>query len=108
MVRTFNIEISNYGWELEIEGFNEPYENYEPIEDAPVSFGIAVKKDDKVIALYDPFVPKDEAIKEANKLIIFQEECKFIDKHNDYRFDGNLVDSLIYIQKQFIERFKDE
>ncbi len=103
MVRNFNIETSDYGWELEIKGFNEPYKNYESIEGAPISFGICVKKDSRMIARYDPFYPKNEAIKEANTLPIFLEEYNFYDKYNDYKFKDTFVNALIYIQNKYRE-----
>lgn len=108
MVRKFNIEINKeYGWELDVVGFNEPYENYEPIKEAPLSFGVCVKKDNKIIALYDPFCPRTEAIQETNKLEIFQEECEFVDSLNEYEFKGTFVDALIYIQNWYKEEFAD-
>jgi hypothetical protein len=104
MVRDFNIEISiTYGWELDVVGFKGPYSDYEGILEAPISFGICVKEDNKLMALYDPFCPKTEAIKEANELPIFLEECNFYDEFNDYKFKGTFVDALIYIQNKYIE-----
>jgi hypothetical protein len=104
MVRDFNIEISaDYGWEIDIVGFIPPYGDYEPINEAPATFGICVKKDNKLIALYDPFYPTTEAIKEANELPIFLEECNFYDEFNDYTFKGTFVDALIYIQNKYVE-----
>ena len=103
MVRNFNIEVSDYGWEIDVIGFIPPYSDYEPIKEAPVTFGICVKEDDKLIALYDPFCPRTEAIKEANDLSIFLEECNFYDEFNDYKFKGTFVDALIYIQNKYKE-----
>lgn len=103
MVRKFNIEISiDYGWEIEIDGFNGPYKNYKPIKEAPISFGICVREGNKLIAMYDPFCPQDEAIKEANKQEIFREECEFIDKYNKHNFKGDFVDALLYIQQKYV------
>lgn len=101
MVRKFNIEISTYGWEIDILGFNGTYKVYKAIDEAPVSIGVCVKEDEKLLAMYDPFVPKDEAIIEANELEIFKEECEFT--HLNNIFKGTFVDALIYIQKQYID-----
>lgn len=102
MVRDFNIEISeDYGWEIDIVGFIPPYNSYEVVEDA--LFGVCRKKDNKLIALYDPFCPRTEDIKEANDLPIFLEECNFYDEFNDYKFKGTFVDALIYIQNKYKE-----
>lgn len=100
MVRDFNIEISSdYGWEIDIVGFVPPYRDYEVVEDAPISFGVCRKKDGKLIAMYDPFCPKDEAIKEASEIDIFKESCEFTDgKHT---FKGTFIDALKYIQEQY-------
>ena len=103
MVRDFNIEVSDYGWELDVIGFKGPYRDFEPIEEAPVTFGICVKEGKKLMALYDPFCPRTEAIKEANELPIFLEECNFYDEFNDYKFKGTFVDALIYIQNKYKE-----
>jgi|GEM_PF-5010524 len=70
--------------------------------EAPISFGI-VKKNNKLIATYDPSYPSDKAIDECKKLLIFQEECNFYDEYNEYRFKGTFVDALIYIKKQYKE-----
>jgi len=104
MVRKFNIEITfEYGWEIDETGFIAPYSNYKPVEEAPISFGICVKEKGKLIAMYDPFIPTTEAIKEANKQDIFSEECEFTDgKHT---FKGNFVDALIYVQSKYKEHY---
>jgi len=84
MVRDFNIEISsNYGWEIDIKDFIPPYRAYKPVMEAPISFGICVKKNNKLIAMYDPHCPKDKAIDECKKLPIFLEECNFYDEYNE-------------------------
>ena len=100
MVREFNIEMSSdYGWEIDIAQFVPPYRAYEVVEDAPISFGICVKKEGKLYAMYDPNPPKDEAIKEASELDILKETCKFTDgKHT---FEGTFIDALQYIKTQY-------
>lgn len=101
MVRDFNIEVSDYGWEIDIVGFIPPYSNYEVLKDA--LFGVCRKKDNKLIALYDPFCPRTEDIKEVNELALFLEECNFYDEYNDYKFKGTFVDALIYVQNKYKE-----
>jgi hypothetical protein len=104
MVRDFNIEISvDYGWEIDIVGFIPPYSDYDIVKNAPVSFGVCRKQDDKIVAIYDSSSPSTEAIKEVNELSIFLEECNFYDEFNDYKFKGTFVDALIYIQNKYIE-----
>ncbi|MDX9744574.1 MAG: hypothetical protein RBT59_12205 [Arcobacteraceae bacterium] len=109
MVRDFNIEISSdYGWEIDIVGFIPPYRAYEIVEDAPISFGVCRKKEGKLIAMYDPNCPKDEAIQEVSKLDIFKETCKFTD--GKYTFEGTFIDALQYIKTQYkkdVPKLKD-
>ncbi len=107
MVRTLNIEIDkSYGWEIDITDFKGSYEDYQDVADAPSSIGVCKEENGELIALYDPFVPKDEAIKDANEIEIFTEECKFV--HKDNSFKGSFVDALIYIQNWYKEEFADE
>jgi len=104
MARVFNIEISEkYGWELDVVDFKGPYNKLKRVSQAPESFAVCVKEENKLVALYDAFCPKTEAIKEANDLDIFLEECNFYDEHNKYSFSGTIIDALIYIQNQYIE-----
>lgn len=101
MVRNFNIEISSdYGWEIDIVGFIPPYSDYAGVMDAPM-IGVCVKQDNKLIAMYDPFSPDDEIIKEASEHKLFQEECTFT--HLDNTFKTTFFDALIYIQKQYAD-----
>lgn len=104
MVRDINIEISSdYGWEIEEKGLKGTYYDFESVSESPISIGVCKKQDDKIIAMTNPFVPKDEVIKEANELPIFLEECNFFDEYNDYKFKGTFIDALIYIQNKYIE-----
>lgn len=107
MARVFNINIDySYGWEIDHINFKGTYDSYKDIKKAPSLLAICKQEDEKIIALYDAFVPKDEVIKEINELDIFIEECVF--NHNDYSFEGSFVDALIYIQNQYIKGVKDE
>lgn len=102
MVRIFNIEISSdYGWEIEVDGFEGAYPDYEDVEESPISIAICKKESGKIVAMYDPFVPKDEALKEMNKHDIFKEQCKF--KHLKDDFIGDFIDALLYIEKQYVD-----
>lgn len=104
MVRNFNVEISvDYGWEIDIVNFIPPYSDYDIVKNAPISFGVCRKQEDKIVAMYDSSCPLTEAIKETNELPIFLEECSFYDEFNDYKFKGTFVDALIYVQNKYIE-----
>lgn len=104
MVRKFNVEISvDYGWEIDIVNFIPPYSDYDIVKNAPISFGVCRKQEDKIVAMYDTSCPLTEAIKEANELPIFLEECNFSDEFNNYKFKGTFVDALIYVQNKYIE-----
>jgi hypothetical protein len=108
MVRKFNIEISfRYGWEIDEEGFVGPYREYKHIEEAPISFGICVQDKGKLLAMYDPNCPRTEALKEANKQAIFNEECDFSVVNSKDSFRGTFVDALIYVQNKFKEHYRE-
>ncbi len=104
MRRNFNIEISiDYGWEIDIIDFIPPYRAYQPVRNAPASIGICVKEKRKLVAMYDPFCPRTEAIKEAYNINLFREKCIFRDDYNDYEFEGTFIDALTYIQNKYKE-----
>ena len=113
MAKKYIININQYEWDIIESSWNYKTKNsfrgFDPIDEIPdqINFGLFNFMHGMPVYLYDPFIIREETIKELEKIDVFNIKYDFIayndtdmeNKKKISEFEGTFIDAFKFINK---------